>query len=150
VFAGEHSLMQDPADEDAARVRPVNDDVPLVLNLGGNIHQIEPGQLRELVSWQVSGSALRPGAQSHSITNLAENVPLGNSALLACQNGGTQCFELCLVFLFGLFKRPQACAENFARVGVVASLDPALYKFVHLGCQVDIASWHGSPPLQSA
>jgi hypothetical protein len=45
---------------------------------------------------------------SDTVSNLAENIPLCNSALLASPNRGAQGVELRLIFLFNLFKRALA------------------------------------------
>jgi hypothetical protein len=115
---------------------------PGVHGVIGNINQVEPSELRELVRGQSSHLARHQSAPLDTNSKLAENVPLGNSALLACQNCGAQCIELGPIFLFNLFKRAQARAQHFACVRVVAALDSAVDKFVQLRRKIDIARRH--------
>ena len=105
---------------------------PSVHGVIGNIHQIKPSLLRKSVRWQSLHPARHQSAPADTISNLAENIPLGNPALLARQNRRAQGIELGLIFPFSLFKRPQPRAKHFACIRVVTSLDSAVDKLVHL------------------
>jgi len=106
---------------------------PGVHGVIGDSDQIDSSQFRKLIPWQLLHPARRQSTCPNTIADLAKNVPFGDPALFASQNGGAQRIELCLVFLFCLFKRTQACSEHFAGIRVVAPPDSDIYKFVHLG-----------------
>jgi hypothetical protein len=72
-------------------------------------------------------------ALAHPLANSSDDIAFGDAAVESGLDGGAERFEFGLVFLLVLFQGPEAGAEDFAGVGVLAALNFGGDELVELG-----------------